>query len=275
LYIRYGYGKTLDTPKTFASLLEDFLKEKNFVFHLFSGMIVLVVGAYFLVKGSVVLELLPILLGAFVLTDVIWTLRGALKLRKVGQDVWKLFLFICFVFFGLGIAIMYNPFRNARMVVIFAGWVFFINGILDIICMVLFHNNIQVAKVNSENMEQNLDVVPQTNTENVSFTEGEPLSNEYTAYDQQAGKQSEVSFKEEKKKFFRKKKKGIQDPLAEVDAEVMKEVNTEVETGAGTASISGKPEEKEAKNRENSDSIEEALSGGEKADAEADYAEWL
>ena len=57
-------------------------KENATILDLFSGVIVLVIGAFLFMNPQVVVKLLTLMLGAFILVDSIWMLRGSMKLRK-------------------------------------------------------------------------------------------------------------------------------------------------------------------------------------------------
>ncbi|MDC7291328.1 DUF308 domain-containing protein [Blautia schinkii] len=107
-------------------------KESSTILDLFSGVIVLVLGGFLFYNPQVVVKLLPLLLGAFVLVDSIWTLQGCLKLKKYGREEWKALLLGSLIFIVLGIAMVINPFPGVKYTVIFAGWVFLLNGAADL-----------------------------------------------------------------------------------------------------------------------------------------------
>ena len=78
-------------------------KENATILDLFSGVIVLVIGAFLFMNPQVVVKLLTLMLGAFILVDSIWMLRGSMKLRKRKLGAWKAFLIESLVFVGLGV----------------------------------------------------------------------------------------------------------------------------------------------------------------------------
>ncbi|MDD5805282.1 DUF308 domain-containing protein [Blautia sp. HCP3S3_H10_1] len=108
-------------------------KENSTILDLFSGVIVLVIGIFLFMNPTVVVKLLTLMLGAFILVDSIWMLRGSLKLKKRKQGVWKAFLVESLIFIGLGVLILVNPFSEIKMTVQVSGWIFVANGVLDII----------------------------------------------------------------------------------------------------------------------------------------------
>ena len=112
-------------------------KLNSTIFDLFSGGILMVLGIFLFMNPQIVVKLLPILLGTFILVDSIWTLKGSFKLKKRGVDTWRILLFGSLIFIALGISLVVNPFTMVKYTVIFAGWIFLCNGIIDLIYLVL------------------------------------------------------------------------------------------------------------------------------------------
>lgn len=131
------------------------------VLDLFSGGILLVLGGFLFFNPQVVIKLLPILLGAFVLIDSIWTLKGAFRLKRRGNGAWKLLLIGSLIFIGLGIAMIINPFQAVKYTVMFAGWILLCNGIADLIFMIIIKRGMKELKKAVEEaveeMEENSD----------------------------------------------------------------------------------------------------------------------
>ena len=96
-------------------------KDNSTILDLFSGVIVLVIGIFLFMNPTVVVKLLTLMLGAFILVDSIWIMRGSMKLKKRGQGVWKAFLVESLIFIGLGVLILVNPFSEIRMTVQISG----------------------------------------------------------------------------------------------------------------------------------------------------------
>lgn len=114
---------------------------------LFSGALILVLGIFLFYNPQVVVKLLPVLLGTFVLTDSIWVLKGSLKLKKedgAGLE-WKILLIGSLVFIGLGIVMIANPFSVVKIMVIFAGCVLLINGIVDFAFLFLIKKGLKAV----------------------------------------------------------------------------------------------------------------------------------
>lgn len=113
------------------------------VLDLFSGGILLVLGSFLFFNPQVVIKLLPILLGALVLVDSIWTFKGAFRLKKRGNGMWKVLLAGSLVFIGLGIALIVNPFQLVKYTIMFAGWTLFCNGVLDLVFMIILRKGMK------------------------------------------------------------------------------------------------------------------------------------
>ena len=130
---------TLD-PSVVTFVME---KENATILDLFSGVIVLVIGIFLFMNPTVVVKLLTLMLGAFILVDSIWMMRGSMKLKKRGQGVWKAFLVESLIFIGLGVLILVNPFSEIRMIVQISGCIFVANGVLDIIFYLILKHGLK------------------------------------------------------------------------------------------------------------------------------------
>ena len=56
-------------------------KDNSTILDLFSGVIVLVIGIFLFMNPTVVVKLLTLMLGAFILVDSIWMMRGRMNLK--------------------------------------------------------------------------------------------------------------------------------------------------------------------------------------------------
>lgn len=118
-------------------------KENTTILDLFSGVIVLVIGGFLFTNPQVVIKLLPVMLGAFILVDSIWTFRGGMKLRKKKLDSWKMFLLVSLIFIALGIFLISYPFQTVNVMLMFAGWIFLCNGVLDVIMYIVLNKGMK------------------------------------------------------------------------------------------------------------------------------------
>ena len=128
-------------------------KDNATILDLFSGVIVLVIGAFLFMNPQVVVKLLTLMLGAFILVDSLWMLRGSLKLRKRKLGAWKAFLIESLVFVALGVFILVNPFKEIRLTMQVSGWIFVANGALDIIFYLILQHGLKKEIPSGEETE--------------------------------------------------------------------------------------------------------------------------
>ena len=125
-------------------------KLNSTIFDLFSGGVLMVLGIFLFMNPQIVVKLLPILLGTFILVDSIWSLKGSLKLKKRGAGSWKFLLLGSIIFIALGISLVVNPFTMVKYTVIFAGWIFLCNGVIDMIYLILLRKGLKEIKQDGE-----------------------------------------------------------------------------------------------------------------------------
>ena len=107
------------------------------IFNLFTGAILLVLGVFFFKNPQIVELILPSLLAALLLVDSIWTLKTGLRLKKHERNEWQFLVIVSLVFVTLGIVLFMNPFTNMNYTVLFAGWSFIGDAVLDFVSMIL------------------------------------------------------------------------------------------------------------------------------------------
>ena len=145
-YILFGLCLALmpvETVNVLCKVVFILEKDNSTILDLFSGVIVLVIGIFLFMNPTVVVKLLTLMLGAFILVDSIWMMRGSMKLKKRGQGVWKAFLVESLIFIGLGVLILVNPFSEIRMTVQISGCIFVANGVLDIIFYLILKHGLK------------------------------------------------------------------------------------------------------------------------------------
>lgn len=169
------------------------------VLDLFSGAILVVLGGFLFFNPQVVIKLLPILLGAFVLIDSIWSLKGAFRLKKRGHGGWKILLLGSLIFIGLGIAMIINPFKVVKYTIMFAGWTLLCNGVADIVFMILIRVGMKEARHAAETVESEPEEASEEKEEDRaprwSF-----LNRDRTEKEQESGEENEVQTAQESQK---------------------------------------------------------------------------
>lgn len=123
-----------------------YLREKPSatVLDLFAGGILLVLGGFLFLNPQIVVKLLPVLLGMFILVDSVWTIKSAFKLKKKSQYLWKILLIGSLVFVAAAVVLMLNLFE-LRITFMLAGWVLLVNGIADIVFLILIRRGMKKA----------------------------------------------------------------------------------------------------------------------------------
>ena len=134
-------------------------KLNSTIFDLFSGGVVMVLGIFLFMNPQIVVKLLPILLGTFILVDSIWSLKGSLKLKKRGAGSWKFLLLGSIIFIALGISLVVNPFTMVKYTVIFAGWIFLCNGVIDMIYLILLRKGLKEIKQDVEAVDADGEII--------------------------------------------------------------------------------------------------------------------
>ena len=119
----------------------------------------MVIGIFLFMNPQIVVKLLPILLGTFILVDSIWSLKGSLKLKKRGSGAWKFLLIGSLIFIGLGISLVLNPFTMVKYTVIFAGWIFLCNGVVDLIYLILLRRGLKELKQEAEAVDADSEII--------------------------------------------------------------------------------------------------------------------
>lgn len=134
-------------------------KLNSTIFDLFSGGVLMVLGIFLFMNPQIVVKLLPILLGTFILVDSIWSLKGSLKLKKRGAGSWKFLLLGSIIFIALGISLVVNPFTMVKYTVIFAGWIFLCNGVIDMIYLILLRKGLKEIKQDVEAVDADGEII--------------------------------------------------------------------------------------------------------------------
>ena len=162
-------------------------KLNSTILDLFSGGVLMVIGIFLFMNPQIVVKLLPILLGTFILVDSIWSLKGSLKLKKRGSGTWKFLMIGSLIFIGLGISLVINPFTMVKYTVIFAGWIFLCNGVVDLIYLILLRRGLEELKQESETSDSpespaaaNIVSEPTVKDEDLSDTKDETIFQTFT-----------------------------------------------------------------------------------------------
>ena len=158
-------------------------KGKATILDLFTGVIALVLGVFLFFTPQIVVKILPYLLGAFVLVDSIWKLKGSIRLKKVEQGQWKVLLAGSIIFIILGGLILFFPFVSVPKMLLVCGCILTANGVADLVFLIILKvclkkgKKRQLEKEETEKgTQEEAGQQPETvvQLENVQSTEPEP-----------------------------------------------------------------------------------------------------
>ena len=112
-------------------------KEKATILDLFTGVIVMVLGIFLFFTPQIVIRILPYLLGAFVLVDSIWKIKGSYRLKKAQRGRWKIIFWGCLVFVALGVSMLFYSFMSVTQMILFSGIILTADGAADIVFLIM------------------------------------------------------------------------------------------------------------------------------------------
>lgn len=112
-------------------------KEKATILDLFTGVIVMVLGIFLFFTPQIVIRILPYLLGAFVLVDSIWKIKGSYRLKKAQRGRWKIIFWGCLVFIALGVSMLFYSFMSVTQMLLFSGIILTADGAADIVFLIM------------------------------------------------------------------------------------------------------------------------------------------
>lgn len=121
-------------------------KEKATILDLFTGVIVMVLGIFLFFTPQIVIRILPYLLGAFVLVDSIWKIKGSYRLKKAERGRWKILLIGCLIFIVLGISMLFYSFMSVTKMILFSGIILTADGVVDIVFLIMFKLGMRKAE---------------------------------------------------------------------------------------------------------------------------------
>lgn len=112
-------------------------KEKATILDLFTGVIVMVLGIFLFFTPQIVIKILPYLLGALLLVDSIWKIKGSYRLKKAQRGRWKIILIGCLVFIALGVSMLLYSFLSVTRMILFSGIILTADGVADIVFLIM------------------------------------------------------------------------------------------------------------------------------------------
>ncbi len=256
------------------------------IMDLLSGVVVFVLGVFLFMTPSIVIKLLPWMLGAFVLVDSLWKFKGAFLLKKGGQKSWSALLVGSLIFIALGIVILFGRFPKIMTLLIFSGWVLVCDGVVDIILFIVMKLGLRkiAKKAAAENGDPEGESGDSTAPgETFSQKENEPQDTvtheEVMAEWPEAPAGTEKEKKSGRKFFGRKKKDAAEVNVDENTLDLVANMRGNVEAAEESADADAQMTENGEYSRDAADDVSEkaaenaAIVSDEKADVQAQREE--
>lgn len=144
-------------------------KKKATILDLFTGVIVTVLGIFLFFTPQIVIKILPYLLGAFVLVDSIWKIKGSYRLKKAERGRWKALLIGCLIFIVLGVSLLFYSFLSVSKMILFSGIILTANGVADIVFLIMLRTGIRkTEKLRIAKEKEEAENIKEQNSENTS-----------------------------------------------------------------------------------------------------------
>lgn len=122
--------------KGISSIRAYIIAQDRFFFSYFSlvfGIITTALGIFLLVKPTMVVSVLPILVGIFVILDGLVRFQSAFELKAAGHTSWWSFLLLALLSAGLGLLMLFNPFASVQVLVMAIGVILLLEGAINLI----------------------------------------------------------------------------------------------------------------------------------------------
>ena len=97
-----------------------------------SGLILLGVGVFLLMRPEIIVGFLPVLLGMAIVIDGAVKIQQSMDLLRVGYRHWWLVLLLAVLALAAGVVLLVNPFEAASTLVLMIGIVLIYDGVSDL-----------------------------------------------------------------------------------------------------------------------------------------------
>lgn len=100
-----------------------------FQFDLALGIFASVIGIAVLIHPKWIMASLPIAIGLFVLVDGLFSIQSAIDAKKFGIRRWWLILIFSILTVGIGLVMIFNPVRSAKVLAVITGIALIASGV--------------------------------------------------------------------------------------------------------------------------------------------------
>jgi len=119
----YAFG-ILTIVYGIVHLITYFVKDRLvsvFRYDMVIGILAVGLGILILICPQLVINILPILIGVFILLSSIMKIQNAVDLKRVEHPRWWLFLIFALISIALGVVLIWNPFEAASLLMMIIG----------------------------------------------------------------------------------------------------------------------------------------------------------
>lgn len=122
---------------------------------LVSGLICAGVGIFLFLHPTVLIGLLPTVLGLLLIVDGVIKLQSAIDLARLHTQRWWVVLILAALSIALGIIGLLNPFETMAVLLMFIGGSLVVDGIFDLWTLFSIHRRVKKFRKEMEEAEQN------------------------------------------------------------------------------------------------------------------------
>ncbi len=136
----FGIGMLLDGIFSIVLYIATDKEQKVYSNALAEGILGILISILILIKKDFVISIIPILVGIWIIIKSITKIQLSLNVKTVDEKSWILILLSALITLVIGIIIIVNPFDTMVSVVMFAGILLLVTGVIDIvesICMLI------------------------------------------------------------------------------------------------------------------------------------------
>ena len=127
-------------------LIAYFKRDRMAVFtsyDLVAGAVLLIVGIYIFVKPDVFAAFVFVAIGIIIIADGFLLIQYAVDLLRIKSQQWWILLIIALITIAAGVVVVINPFTSGKILLMFAGILLIIEGVSDILVVLLVSNKVK------------------------------------------------------------------------------------------------------------------------------------
>lgn len=120
---------------------------------LVSGIIFILIGVFIAVKSSVIISIIPFVLGILIAVSGFTKLQNVIQLKKLGENS-KGMLVMALINIVIGLCLAFNLFRAAKWMIVLIGICVLLTGLSDLFSAVYVYRKIKAHKDEMDVLDQ-------------------------------------------------------------------------------------------------------------------------